>query len=136
MGRHGPFPLREISFTDYQRVQCRQKATELGDDPSKTVLSGGSAGAMLCAQVAYSYMVEGNHDIVTGCVLLFPVTLSWKYDGKYKEIHTAWEENGHAQTPVFGLELAKFIWCKCSLNPLWVRAQIDLVSSSTLSDRF
>ncbi|EXJ62320.1 hypothetical protein A1O7_02754 [Cladophialophora yegresii CBS 114405] len=89
---------------------CRNKAEELGDDPTKTVLAGGSAGAMLAGQVAYRFMSEGDHTSVTGCVLLFAVTLSWKYDGEYKHMYTAWEENGHAGTPVFGLELAKFIW--------------------------
>lgn len=27
-------------------------------------------------------------------------------------MYTAWAENGNAGTPVFDLELAKFIWCK------------------------
>ena len=44
---------------------------------------------------------------VNGWILLFAVTLSWKYEGKYKHMYTAWEENGSAGTPVFGLELAK-----------------------------
>jgi hypothetical protein len=67
---------------------------------------------MLSAQVAYRFMSEGDHRSITGCVLLFAVALSWKYEGKYKHMYTAWEENGHAETPVFGLELAKFMWRK------------------------
>jgi acetyl esterase/lipase len=92
--------------------QCRSRATDLGDDPSKTILCGGSAGAFLSAQVAYRLMAEGDHSSVTGCVLLFAVALNWEYNGKYKHLYTAWEENGNSGTPVFGLELAKFIWCK------------------------
>lgn len=88
----------------------------MGDDPSKTILCGGSAGAFLCAQVAYRLMSEGDHTTITGCVLLFAVALHWEYDGKYKHMYTAWDENGNAGTPVFGLELAKFIWCKYSAS--------------------
>ncbi|KAK5219450.1 hypothetical protein LTR99_010318 [Exophiala xenobiotica] len=89
---------------------CREKAQQLGDNPSKTILCGGSAGAFLSAQVAYQLMSEGDHTTITGCVLLFAVALHWDYNGKYKHMYTAWDENGNAGTPVFGLELAKFIW--------------------------
>ncbi|KAJ9603293.1 hypothetical protein H2200_012071 [Cladophialophora chaetospira] len=106
---------------------CHKKARKLGDNPTKTILTGGSAGAMLAAQVAYRFMSEGDHTSVTGLVLLFAVTLRRsqnstigynrpeeasfiEYDGKYKDIYTAWEENGNAGTPVFGMELAKFMW--------------------------
>ena len=79
---------------------------------------------MLAGQVAYRFMSEGDHTSITGVVLLFAVTLSWKYDGKYKDIYTAWEENGHASTPVFGLELAKFIWCE------YLASSLSMVSNS------
>ncbi|OAP65701.1 hypothetical protein AYL99_01673 [Fonsecaea erecta] len=89
---------------------CRNRAKALGDDPSNTLLCGGSAGAMLSAEVAYRFMIEGDHTSITGCVLMFVALLSWKYNGKYKHMYTSWEDNGKAGTPVFGLELAKFIW--------------------------
>lgn len=80
-------------------------------------------------------MSEGDHTSVTGCVLLFAVALHWDYDGKYRPMYTAWEENGYAGTPVFGLELAKFIWCKCfrqcisvSTNSFAAHYDIDLNS--------
>jgi hypothetical protein len=104
------------SLLHTENRQCRNRTAELGDDPTKTVLSGGSAGAMLAGQVAYRFMSEGDYTSITGCILLFAVTLSWKYDGEYKHMYTAWEENGHAGTPVFGLELAKFIWCRPPIN--------------------
>lgn len=63
------------------------------------------------------HIAEGNRapigsSPVTGCVLLFPVVLHWEYQGKYKHMYTSWEDNGNSGVPVFGLELAKFIWCK------------------------
>ena len=98
-------------------TKARSKAKELGDDPSKTLLCGGSAGAFLSAQVAYHFMSKGDNTSVTGLALLFAVGLHWKYEGRYKHLYTAWEENGYSGTPVFGRELAEFIWCKPTCNP-------------------
>ena len=97
--------------------QARQKAKELGADLSRTILCGGSAGAFLAAQVVYRLSEEGDNISVTGLVLLFAVTLHWKYDGKYKHMYTAWEEHGYSGTLLFGKELAEFIWCE-SLSPM------------------
>lgn len=97
--------------------QARRKAKELGVDPSRTILCGGSAGAFLSAQVAYRLSSEGDNTSVTGLVLLFAVALHWKYDGKYKHMYKAWEENGYSGTPVFGRELAEFIWCESIPSP-------------------
>ncbi|EXJ91069.1 hypothetical protein A1O1_04176 [Capronia coronata CBS 617.96] len=89
---------------------CRDRAKGLGHDPSKTILCGGSAGAFLATQIVYRFMCEGDYTSVTGCVLLCPVILNWEYQGKYKHMYTSWEDNGNSGVPVFGLELAKFIW--------------------------
>lgn len=100
-------------------LEARARAPELGDDSSKTVIAGGSAGAFLAAQVAYQLMSEGDTTSITGLVLLFAVALHWNYNGKYKHLFTAWEDNGYSQTPVFGRELAEFIWCMLHLcHPL------------------
>ncbi|KAL2435004.1 Versiconal hemiacetal acetate esterase [Exophiala dermatitidis] len=90
---------------------CRNRAKVLGHDPSKTLLCGGSAGAMLASHLAYRFIYDQNdRDSITGLVLLFPVLLHWDYDGKYKYMYSSWQDNGNSGVPVFGLELAKFIW--------------------------
>lgn len=93
---------------------CRNRGTELGADPSSTILCGGSAGAFLCAQVAYHYMERGGASPVTGLVLLFAVAFPYDYgeNGKYKEKYTAWTENGFAQVPVINRKLAEMIWSR------------------------
>lgn len=112
------------------RKQCRKRATDLNNDPSKTILCGGSSGGFLSSQVAYRLVAEGDHTSVTGCVLLFPVALHWKYNGKYKHMYTAWEENGYSRIPIFGIELAKFIWCKCPQRMSECAAYPDLFRST------
>lgn len=91
---------------------CKSKARELGADPSKTLLVGGSAGAFLSAQVAYHYMLEGDKSLITGLVLMFAVAFPYTYGetGKYKDRFTAWKENGNAQVPILSRPLAEYIW--------------------------
>ncbi|KAK5071674.1 hypothetical protein LTR64_004547 [Lithohypha guttulata] len=91
---------------------CKAKARELGADPAKTVLNGGSAGAFLSAQVAYHYMSQGDYESISGLILLFAVAFPYTYgeNGKYKDKFTAWAENGNAQVPIISRPLAEYIW--------------------------
>ena len=91
---------------------CRKRAKELGADPSKTFLCGGSAGAMLSADVAYHYMEKGDTSSVTGLILLFLVAFPYTYgeNGKHREGYTSWEENGHSQVPIVTRPLVEIVW--------------------------
>jgi len=93
---------------------CRKRAKELGADPSKTFLCGGSAGAMLSSEVAYHYMEKGDTSSVTGLVLLFLVVFPYTYgeNGKHKEKFKAWAENGYSQVPIVTRPLVEVVWRK------------------------
>lgn len=89
---------------------ARKRAVELGGS-SKTVLCGGSAGAFLSAQIAYSLMEKGDTSI-DGLILPFAVCFPYTYgeNGKHKEKYKAWDENGYAQVPILNRPHAEFIW--------------------------
>lgn len=95
----------------------KSKAGELVQNISKTILCGGSAGAMLAIEVAYHYLTQGDTKDINGLMLLFAVAFPYTYgeDGRFKEHFKAWEENGSAQVPIISRKLAEHIWCKTHL---------------------
>lgn len=93
---------------------CKARASDLGADSSKIILNGGSAGAMICSQVAYHYSVEQeDRDTIAGLLLFFGCFLPYTYGqkGKYKEDYTSWKEHGKGKVPVIHEDLAVNIWC-------------------------
>lgn len=90
---------------------CRAHASAYNADPSKTILCGGSAGAMMSTMITYHFAQE-KHDATTiaGCILLFAVTGNAEYKGQYAHKYTAWAEHGANKVPIISTELAARMW--------------------------
>jgi hypothetical protein len=65
-------------------------------------VAGSSAGAALALQVTYSFIAKGNRSPVTGILLHFPFAADSTYNGKYKELHTSYQENAEG-VPIMNL---------------------------------
>lgn len=101
----------------------KNKAFDLGFARGKTLLWGGSAGAMLALEVAYHHVVSRDTKSIDGLILPFVVAFPYTYgeEGEFKERFKSWEENGHAHVPVISRKLAEFIWCKLLATMLgWI----------------
>ena len=95
---------------------CQKRALELGADSKTTVLCGGSAGALICAEVAYHFMTKGDLNTITGLLQLFSVFFPYDYssseNAKYKDKYKAWDQYGRGGVPIIHTDLAVLIWCK------------------------
>ena len=89
---------------------CQTHASKYNADATKTVLCGGSAGAWLCAMLAYHFLQEEQLDTIAGCILLFAVAANATYAWKYKDKYTAWVEHGNNKVPIISTELTARMW--------------------------
>jgi acetyl esterase/lipase len=86
---------------------CKQNANDLGIDPEKIVLGGGSAGGNLAAVLSLRARDEGLSGII-GQVLNVPVTCHPDHFPKDKYEFTSWEQN--AQAPLLDAKVMRWFW--------------------------